>query len=85
MTPSITDLRRGLALGAGNWAAFQADATDEQINEVCKTAYGWTDVFIERDAAIARARPRAIENLRKPHPQQKQIDGLSVETLRREA
>jgi hypothetical protein len=28
MTPS--DLRRGLALGAGNWAAFQADATDEE-------------------------------------------------------
>jgi hypothetical protein len=85
MTPSITDLRRGLALGAGNWAAFQADATDEQIRELCLTAYHWDDIFIERDAAIARARPRAIENLRKPHPDQKQIDGLSVQTLRRKA
>jgi len=82
MTPSIADLRRGLALGAGQWLAVTADATDDQVREICLTAYNWTDVVIERDAAIVRARPRAIENLRRPHPQQKSIDATSADLLR---
>ncbi len=81
MTPGMAELRRGAVIGTGQWISFTLDATDEQVRELCATAYGWNDVVIVRDAAIVKARPRAIENLRKPHPNQKQIDTVSVETL----
>ena len=81
MTPSVADLRRGIAIGAGLWVAFEPTATDEEIRELCRTAYSWETVHIERDAAIARARPLAIEKLRKVHPEQKAVDAASADLL----
>jgi hypothetical protein len=78
---NINDLRHGLTIGAGLWVAFTPEATDDQVRELCKTAYGWTDIVIQRDAGTVRARPRAIENLRRPHPEQAKIDALAAKKL----
>jgi hypothetical protein len=52
-----SDLRRGLALGDGQQAAFSAALTDEQIAQFCEQFYSWKEVKLTRDEAIVRAKP----------------------------
>jgi hypothetical protein len=55
------DLRRGLALGDGQQAAFSAACSDEQIAQFCEEFYSWKEVKLTRDEAIVRARPAKEE------------------------
>lgn len=47
-------------MGTGQYVGFAAGATDDEVRQICLTAYGWKTVRIERLAGIVLARPMEL-------------------------
>ena len=54
---NVSDLKRGLAMSNGDYAAFTPEATDEDIRNLCHGLYGWEKTRIERTPTIVLCKP----------------------------